>query len=121
MILQDMIIRGQCAEGEDGSLFEVMFLGDYQEDFFSDHIVELSVKVVKVEGGVAVFLSEYFGDGDGFELVSEEGPFVAESDHGFDTFLMLLLERYGGGGLQGGVQCQCTVRTDRRLRFLLWE
>ena len=59
------------------------------------------MEVVEVEGGSAIFLSEDSGDGDVFESVIEVGPFVIESDHVFDTFLTLLLERYGGGGLGG--------------------
>ena len=59
------------------------------------------MEVVEVEGGVAIFLSEYFCDIDSFESVGKESPLVAKSDHGFNTFLTLLLERYGGGGLGG--------------------
>jgi len=57
------------------------------------------MEVVEVEGGIAVFLSEYFGDIDGFEFISKKGPLVAKSDHVFDTFLTFLLEQYGGGDL----------------------
>ena len=57
--------------------------------------------MVEVEGGIAVFLSEYLGNVDVFEFIAEEGPFVIESDHGFNAFLTLLLERCGGGGLGG--------------------
>ena len=70
------------------------------------------MEVVEVEGGSAVFLSEDSGDGDVFEFVIEVGPFVIESDHVFDTFFTLLLERCGGGGLGEGVRCQCMFRTD---------
>jgi len=49
------------------------------------------VEVVKVEGGIAVFLSEHLGDIDVPEFIVEEGPFVIESDHGFNAFLTLLL------------------------------
>jgi len=59
------------------------------------------VEMVKIEGGGTIFLSEDSGDGDVLESVIEEGPFVIESNHVFDTFLTLLLERYGGGGLGG--------------------
>ena len=69
------------------------------------------MEVVKVEGGIAVFLSEHLGDIDILEFIVEEGPFVVESDHGFNTFFTLLLERCGGGGLGGGVRCRCTFRT----------
>jgi len=69
------------------------------------------MEMVKVEGGIAILLSEYLGDGNVLEFVFEEGPFVVKSDHGFDTFFTLLLERCGGGGLRGGVQCRCTFRT----------
>ena len=31
------------------------------------------MEVIEVEGSVAVFLSEYFGDKDGFEFVTKEG------------------------------------------------
>ena len=58
------------------------------------------MEVVKVKGGVTIFLSEYFGNRGILEFVIEEGPLVAKSDHVFDTFLMFLLERYGGGGLE---------------------
>jgi len=57
------------------------------------------VEVVEIEGGGAVFPSEDFGDSDVLESFVEVGPFVVESDHVFDTFLTLLLERCGGGGL----------------------
>jgi len=69
------------------------------------------MEMVKVEGGGTVFLSEDFCDSDVLEFVFEVGPFVIESDHVFDAFLMLLLERCGGGGLGGGVRCRCTFRT----------
>jgi len=69
------------------------------------------MEMVKVEGGIAIFLSEHLGDVNVLEFVVEEGPFVIELDHGFDAFFMLLLERCGGGGLRGGVRYQCTFRT----------
>ena len=50
------------------------------------------MEVVEIEGSVAVFLSEYFGDVNGFEFIGKEGPLVAESDHGFDTFFTLHFE-----------------------------
>jgi len=59
------------------------------------------MEVVEVEGGSAIFLSEDSGDGDVFESVIEVGPFVIESDHVFNTFFTLLLERCGGGVLGG--------------------
>jgi len=59
------------------------------------------VEMVKIEGGGTIFLSEDSGDGDILESVIEVGPFVIESDHVFDAFLTLLLERYEGGGLGG--------------------
>jgi len=59
------------------------------------------VEVVEIEGGSTVFLSEDFCNGDVLEFVIKVDPFVIESDHVFDAFLMLLLERYGGGGLGG--------------------
>jgi len=69
------------------------------------------MEVVKVEGGIAILLSEYLGNINVLEFVVEEGPFIVESDHGFNTFFMLLLEQCGGGGLGGGVRCWCTFRT----------
>jgi len=57
--------------------------------------------MVKIEGGGTVFLSEDSGDGDILESVIEVGPFVIESDHVFNAFFTLLLERCGGGGLGG--------------------
>ena len=68
------------------------------------------MEMVKVEGGIAVFLSEHLGDIDIPEFIVEEGPFVVESDHGFNTFFTLLLERCGGGDLRGGVWCWCMFR-----------
>ena len=59
------------------------------------------MEMVKIEGGGTIFLSEDSGDGDILESVIEVGPFVIESDHVFDAFFTLLLERYGGGGLGG--------------------
>jgi len=59
------------------------------------------VEVVKVEGGIAVLLSEHSGDCGILKLIVKEGPLVTKSDHVFDTFLTLLLQRYGGGGLRG--------------------
>jgi len=59
------------------------------------------VEMVEVEGGSTVFLSEGSCDSDVLESVIEVGPFVIESDHVFDAFLTLLLERCGGGGLGG--------------------
>ena len=70
------------------------------------------MEVVEVEGGVTIFLSEYFCDINVLELVVKKGPFVVESDHGFNTLLTFLLERYGGGGLRRGVRCRCTFRID---------
>jgi len=78
------------------------------------------MEMVKIKGGGTVFLSEDSGDGDVFESVIEVGPFVIESDHVFDTFFTLLLERCGGGGLGEGVQYRCSSQTDC-LRFLQWE
>jgi len=57
------------------------------------------VEMVKIEGGGTVFLSEDSGNGDVLEFVIEVDPFIIESDHVFDTFFTLLLERCGGGGL----------------------
>jgi len=79
------------------------------------------VEVIEIEGSVAIFLSEHSGDGGILEPVIKEGPLVAKLDHVFDTFLMLLLEQYGGGGLKGGVRCRCTVRIGYHLLFLQWE
>jgi len=59
------------------------------------------MEVIEVKGGIAVFLSECSGDGGSCEFISKEGPFVVKSDHIFDAFLTLLLERYGGGVLRG--------------------
>ena len=59
------------------------------------------MEVVKIEGGGTIFLSEDSGDGDVLEFVIEVGPFIIESDHVLDAFLMLLLERCGGGDLGG--------------------
>jgi len=91
-----------------------------QEDFFGYQVVESSVEVVEIEGSSAVFPSEDFGDGDVLDFVIEIGPFVIESDHIFDAFFTLLLERCGEGGLGGQVQRRCRFRTDC-LQFLLWE
>jgi len=57
------------------------------------------MEMVKVEGGVAVLLSEHSGDRGVFKSIIEEGPLVTESNHILDTLLTFLLERYGGGVL----------------------
>ena len=79
------------------------------------------MEVVEIKGGVAVLLSEHFGDSISFEFVTEEGPLVTEPGHDLDTFLTLLLERCGGGGLRGGVRCWYTARIDCCLLLLQWE
>ena len=79
------------------------------------------MEMVKVEGGVAVLLSEHFGDWSILELVVKEGPLVAKSGHVFDIFFMFLLERYGGGDLVQGIRHQCIAQTGCCLLFLRWE
>ena len=76
------------------------------------------MEVIEVKGGIAVFLSEHFGDGGVLEFVVKEGPLVTKSDHVFDTFLTFLLERRGGGVLRGGVRYRCIARTGCCLQFL---
>jgi len=49
------------------------------------------MEMIKVEGGIAVFLSEHSGDGCVLEFIVEEDPLVVESDHSFDTFLRFFL------------------------------
>jgi len=115
-----MVVRGECAKGEGGLLLLKTFFNDYLEEFFGNHVVELLVEMVQVEGGIAVFSSEHSGDCDVLEPFIEDGPLVAESDHVFDAFLTFLLERYGDGGLGRGVQYQCTVQTGCLPLFLLW-
>ena len=79
------------------------------------------MEVIEVESGIAVFLSEHPGNRHVLEFVIEDGPLIAESNHGFDAFLMLLLEQCGGGVLKRGVRCRCIVWTGCHLQFLLWE
>ena len=79
------------------------------------------MEMIEIKGGVAIFLSEYSGDGGILEFVVEKGPFIVESDHGFNAFLTLLLEQYGGGDLGGGVRYQCIVQTGYCPLFLWWE
>jgi len=92
-------MRGKCSEGESSLLLLKTFFNDCLEEFFGDHVIEASVEVVEVEGGIAVFSSEHSGDCDVLEPIIEDGPLVAEPDHILDAFLTLLLERYGDGGL----------------------
>jgi len=113
-------MRGKCAKGEGGLLFLKTFFYNCLKEFFGDHIVEVSVEVVEVKGGVAVFSSEHSGDYDVLEFIVEDGPLVAKSDHIFDTFFTLLLEQYGDGGLGRGVWCRYMLRTGCHLLFLLW-
>jgi len=113
-------VRGECSEGEGGLLLLKTFFNDCLKEFFGDHIVEASVEVIEVEGGVTVFSSKHSGDCDVLEFVIEDGPLVAKSDHVFDTFFTLLLERCGDGGLGRGVQCQCIVQTGYLPLSLLW-
>jgi len=85
-------VRGECSKGEGGLLLLKTFFDNYLEEFFGDHIVEASVEMVEVEGGIAVFSSEHPGDCNVLEPIVEDGPLVAESDHILDTFFTLLLE-----------------------------
>ena len=41
---------------------KVSFFRDGYEDFFCNHVVESSVEVIEVEGGIAIFLSEHPSD-----------------------------------------------------------
>ena len=91
MILQDLVIRGEGAKGEVGFLLKMFFL-DLLEEFLGDHIVEASVEVIEIEGGIAILLSEHSSDVDGFESITDYGPFVAKSDHIFDALFTFLLE-----------------------------
>jgi len=111
LVFQGIIVRGKCTKGKGDLLLK---------EFLSDHVVEAVMKVVEVEGGVAILLSEHFSNCSVLELSIEDSPFVTKSSHVLDTFLMLLLGQCGGGGLGQGVQCWCTVWTDCHLLFLLW-
>jgi len=57
-----VVVGRECAEGESDSLLQVLLFGNGQEVFFCNRIVESSVEMVEVEGGIAVFLSERFGN-----------------------------------------------------------
>jgi len=98
-----VVVRGECAEWKGGSFLKVLF--------FCDCIVESAMEMVKVEGGIAILLSEHSGDDSVLEFVVEDSPFIVEVDHGFNAFFTLLLERCGGDGLRGGVRCWCMFRT----------
>jgi len=113
-------MRGKCAKWEGGLLLLKTFFDDCLKEFLGDYVVKALVEVVKVEGGIAIFSSEHSGNSDVLEFIVEYGPLVAKSDHVFDTFFTLPLERYGDGGLGQGVQCLCIVRTGCHLLFLLW-
>jgi len=75
--------------------------------------------MVKVESGIAVLLSEHSCNGHVLESVFEEGPLIVKSDHSFNAFFTLLLERCRGGDLRGGVRCRCTSRTGYLWCYLL--
>ena len=79
------------------------------------------MEVVKIEGGIAVLLSEHPGDRGVLEPIVEEGPFVTKLDHIFDALLTFLLERCRGGGLGEGVWCWCIVWIGYCPLFLWWE
>ena len=104
-------MQGKCAKGKGGLLLE---------EFLSNPVVEVAMEVIEVKGGIAVLLSEHFGNGDILEFGIEYGPFITESGHVLDTFFMFLLEQCGEDGLSQGVWCQCTVWTGCYLLFLLW-
>jgi len=103
-------MRGECAEWEGDLLFK---------EFPGNHIIEVAMKVIEIESGIAVLLSEHFGDNSVLEFSIEEGPLVTKSGHVLDTFLTLLLGRCGGGGLGQGVWHRCTGQTGYHLLFLL--
>jgi len=75
-------MRGECTEWK-GDLLLKEFLGN--------HIIEAAMKVVEIESGIAILLSEHFGNSGVLEFSIEEGPLIAKSGHVFDTFLTLLL------------------------------
>ena len=113
-------MRGKRSKGEGGLLLLKTFFNNCLKKFFGDHVVETSVEMIEVEGGITIFSSKHSGNCDVLEFVVEDGPLVTKSDHVFDTFFTFLLERYGDGGLGRGVQCLCIVWTGYLPLFLLW-
>jgi len=111
LVLQSAIMRGECAKGKNDLLLE---------EFLGNHIIEVMMEVIEVEGGIAVLLSEHPGNGSVLELSTVDGPLVTKPSYVLNTFLTLLLEQYRGGGLVQGVWHQCTVPTGCYLLFLLW-
>ena len=92
-------MRGECSEGEGGLLLLKMFFNNCLEEFFGNHVIESSVEMIEVEGGITIFSSEHSSNYDILKLSIEDGPLVAKSDHILDTLFTLLFEQYGGGGL----------------------
>ena len=112
-------MRGECSKGKGGLLLLKTFFNNYLGEFFGNHVVELLVEMIKVEGGVTIFSSEHSGNCDVLEPIIEDSPLVAESDHILDTLFTFLLERCGDGDLGQEVRCLCTVRTGCHPLFLL--
>jgi len=79
------------------------------------------VEVIEVEGSVAVFLSEHFGNCGVLEPSTIDGPLITELDHLLDTFFTFLLERCGGGDLGQGIWQWYSALTGCCLLFLLWQ
>jgi len=69
-------MRGKGAKGEIGFLLKVL-LFDSLKEFLGYHVIEASVEMIEVEGGIAIFLSKHSGDIDGFESIADYGPLVA--------------------------------------------
>jgi len=75
-------MRGECAKRE-GDLLLKEFLGN--------HIIEMVMKMIEIEGSIAVLLPEHFGNIGVLEFSIEEGPVVAKSGHVSNTFLSFFL------------------------------
>jgi len=99
LIFQDVIIRGKCAKRKGGLLLLKMFLDICLKEFFSNHVIETSMKMIEVEGSVAIFPPEHSGNYGVLKSTTKNGPLVTESGHILDTFFMFLLEQCEGGGL----------------------
>jgi len=46
-------MRGECAKGKIGLLLKE-FLGDRLKELLSNHIIEMSMEMIKVEGGIVL-------------------------------------------------------------------
>jgi len=78
-------------KGRVGLLLLKTFFNNCLKEFFGNHVIETSMEIIEVQGGIAVLPSKHSGNCGILELSIEDSPLVAKSDHILDTLFMFLL------------------------------